>query len=135
MSIAAWSIARDAATAFAARDALVPIDDAARAAFAELRSQRCEDLLERAFLRAFERALRDDALPRWREACAMPSSIDAGALERTNAEERDEEEEETRARRGVDASGGGAGDDGVRGVDRKRARTRASVQRGRAGGE
>ena len=94
MSIAAWSIARDAATAFAARDALVPIDDAARAAFAELRSQRCEDLLERAFLRAFERALRDDALPRWREACAMPSSIDAGALERTNAEERDEEEEE-----------------------------------------
>ena len=98
MSIAAWAIARDAATAFAARDALVPIDDAARAAFAELRSQRCEDLLERAFLRAFERALRDDALPRWREACAMPSSIDAGALERTNAEERDEEEEETRAR-------------------------------------
>ena len=33
------------------------------------------ELLERAFLRGFERALDADALPRWRDACVVPPSL------------------------------------------------------------
>ena len=77
-----------------------------------------------------------------RRAPAMARSVRDAVVDRrgrAGADERGGEGRrgggDARARRGVDASGGGAGDDGVRGVDRKRARTRASVQRGRAGGE
>ena len=50
----------------------VDVVDDVVVALEALRESSCEDLLERAFLRSFERALDADALPRWRDGARYP---------------------------------------------------------------
>jgi len=94
MSSDPWTRARRAYDPFDAR-AVDVVDDVV-VALEALRESSCEDLLERAFLRSFERALDADALPRWRDGCAVPVSVDS-------LEDDGEEAETAEARERVDA--------------------------------
>ena len=62
-----------------------------RAALETLRVAGCEDILEHAFLRSFERAMDAEALRAWRDACAVPADV---SLESSWNEEEEEAEEE-----------------------------------------
>ena len=53
-----------------------PVDaSSTRAALETLRVAGCEDIVEHAFLRSFERAMDAEALRAWRDACAVPAGV------------------------------------------------------------
>ena len=89
------------------------------------------ELLERAFLRGFERALDADALPRWRDACALPPSLSERVGASAWALEEDERLDAWTRERAAPATHAFAG---WISSARARARTLSSRVRGRGDG-